>query len=82
MSYKDKIEEIKESASKHKSKGLSVAFTDDCWHVSCKGTEDSGHLSMDIKLIENKMNVVSRGAIKPRIIGEGKFKGAMSAGSM
>lgn len=60
-------EEITEEAKKYADKGMELRFTEDnCWHVRCKGAEDSGTVYQELKVIARKIQEVARGARNPR----------------
>lgn len=46
--------------------GFEANFTEETWHFKCKGSEDSGHLSVPMRVIKMKAESVSRGARRPR----------------
>lgn len=45
---------------------FEVSFTEDTWTFRFKGAEDSGNLSIPLRVIKIKAETVSRGANKPR----------------
>lgn len=59
----DVLELIKPFLAKE---GFKATFKDDTWHFTCKGSEDSGHMSVPLRTIRMKAETVSRGARNPR----------------
>lgn len=59
-------EEIREACAKYFSKeGYQATFKDDIWHFKYAGSEDSGHMSVPLRIIRMKAEQVSHGARKP-----------------
>lgn len=58
-------EQVLESIKKFTEKeGFSASFNDkdNTWHFKCRGAEDSGNLSIPLKVIVTKADMVSKGA--------------------
>ena len=49
--------------------GFEAKFSDDgqTWHFRCKGAEDSGHMSVPLRVIVQKAQTVSGGARRVRV---------------
>jgi len=62
-------EEVREVCKRFFDKpGFLVTFEDDTWRFQCKGAEDSGHMSVPLRVIQWKAEVVSRGANAPKLV--------------
>ena len=56
-------EEIREAIKKQLDKdGFQALFTDETWHFKFRGAEDTGHLSVPLRVIKMKAENVSYGA--------------------
>lgn len=61
-----------------KKEGFIAQFPgDDTWIFKCRGAEESGHMSVPLRVIRMKAESVSRGARKPTMVdlGDGKILG-------
>lgn len=63
-------EEVREVCKRFFDKpGFIAIFNDDdTWHFKCKGAEDSGHMSVPLRVILWKAESVARGANAPRMV--------------
>ena len=56
-------EEIREAVKKQLDKeGFEAVFTDETWHFKFRGCEDTGHLSVPLRVIKMKAENVGYGA--------------------
>lgn len=59
-------EEVRDVCQKFFAKeGYEAIFKDEIWHFKYNGSEDSGHMSVPLRIIRMKAENVSRGARKP-----------------
>lgn len=62
-------EEVRQACATHFAKeGFLARFDDDNWYFSCRGAEDSGHMSVPLRVIKMKAENVSRGARSPAMV--------------
>lgn len=62
-------EQVREACRPYMAKdGFNAVFTDTTWHFSCRGSEDTGHMSVPLRIIKMKAEMVSHGARKPVMI--------------
>lgn len=55
-------DDILDALKPYLENGMSVEFPgDDTWVISCKGAEDSGHMSTPLRLIKQKAQFVVKG---------------------
>lgn len=66
-------DEIIAECQKYASKGMELRFTesDSCWHIRCKGAEESGTRFQPMKAIAFRIKEVAKGARNPRGIKAG-----------
>lgn len=59
-------DEIRIACKKYFDKqGFVAEFTDETWHFKCRGAEDSGHLTVPLRVIVMKAEMVSYGRRSP-----------------
>lgn len=62
-------EEVRQACEKFLSKeGFIATFKEDTWNFKFAGAEDSGHMSVPLRIIRMKAENVSRGARKPPMV--------------
>lgn len=59
-------EQVREACKAYFSReGYEVTFTGETWHFKYAGAEDTGHMSVPLRIIRMKAESVARGARKP-----------------
>lgn len=62
-------EEIRDACKQYFSKdGFEVTFHENTWRFRYKGAEDSGHMSVPLRVIRMKASTVAGGARLPRTV--------------
>lgn len=64
-------QEVREACIKYfNANGFEAIFKDDTWHFKCRGAEDCGHMSVPLRIIRMKAEMVARGARHPIMLGK------------